>query len=98
MPCYLTGSALGDAEYSAQEARKEATKLARLLCKTMRRVEAEGLVSQMPDDVQKWWKEHKRIDAEREERERKEREKKALAKKARSKLTPAERRALNLRD
>lgn len=64
MPCYATGSAEGDAQLSAQEARKEATKVTALLCMLCQEVEEYGCVDEifLPTPVRAWWKKHKKID------------------------------------
>jgi hypothetical protein len=64
MPCYHTGSAEGDARLVANEARKEVTRLTRLLCAAMR---AHDASTNMPASVVAWWAEHKRVDATRGE-------------------------------
>jgi hypothetical protein len=62
MPCYRTGSAVGDARLDAEESRTALTETTRLLCKAMKVVERERMLKSMPDDVRAWWKEHKQID------------------------------------
>jgi hypothetical protein len=98
MPCYLTGSAEGDARLSASESRAEVTKLAALLCKVCETYEntPEGSDVYLPSDVLSWWNEHKKIDAERLRREAEDLQRNQARKNALSKLTAAERRALNL--
>lgn len=73
MPCFITGSAEGDAQLAASEARAEATKVTRLLCTVMETLEYgddEHLVRDVPN-LHAWWAEHKRIDAERKRQEAK---------------------------
>ena len=75
MPCYVTGSAEGDAHLAAQEANEEATRVTEMLCSVMRNLDNLGLSRFAPGNVQDWWKKHKRIDQQREEREAREKEK-----------------------
>jgi 2-oxo-4-hydroxy-4-carboxy--5-ureidoimidazoline (OHCU) decarboxylase len=73
MPCFITGSAAGDAQLAADEARAEATKVTRMLCAAMKELEHYEmlhLVREVPD-LNAWWVEHKRIDAERKRQEAK---------------------------
>ena len=69
MPCYMTGSAEGDARLAAHEAREAATKLTRLLCAACAALEAAGLVDAANAELSDWWSEHKRIDTECYQRE-----------------------------
>ena len=64
MPCYLTGSAEGDARLDAAEARKEVTKLTRLLCEAMECLEHHGCDHISPA-ARSWWTAHKKVDAKR---------------------------------
>lgn len=96
MPCFVTGSAEGDARLAQQEAQKEATKVTRLLCQLCRQVEGEFGINHLPHDVKKWWVRHKEID-EKRIKERAEAVKRVeLRKKALKKLSPEERRALGI--
>lgn len=60
MPCYYTGSAEGDARLASEEAHKQVTKLAGLLCESCLAMEKARL--KMPDGTAAWWNEHKTID------------------------------------
>lgn len=64
MPCYMTGSAEGDARLAADEARAQVTKLTEILCAQMRALEKvdPGLIHK---SAKAWWEEHKKIDAQR---------------------------------
>lgn len=68
MPCYYTGSAEGDARLSEQEAHTETTKITDMLCRTLKAIEDRELepdlllIQLLPKDVQRWWKEHKKLD------------------------------------
>jgi hypothetical protein len=94
MPCYATGSAAGDAALSEREAREEATRLARLLCLACESSERRN--HPLPALVAQWWREHKKIDAERRARELERDRQEQLVASAKSKLTSAERAALGL--
>ena len=68
MPCFITGSARGDAELDDSEAHEEAQKVTRMLCAIMQELEmadSDYLVRDVPG-LGSWWNERKRIDAERE--------------------------------
>lgn len=71
MPCYATGSAEGDARLSEQEAHIETTKVTDMLCRTLSQLEDEEwdqnvqIIRYLPKDVQRWWKEHKKLDKQR---------------------------------
>jgi len=69
MPCYVTGSADGDALLIAQENKKKIgkrlQKSTRLLCKAceiIERVEINDDVELMPPMLKKWWLKHKKQD------------------------------------
>ncbi len=70
MPCYYTGSAEGDAQLAAKEAREELgktiTELNRYLCAACHVLEINGWP--FPRGLDKWWKKHKKIDAKRKKR------------------------------
>lgn len=96
MPCYITGSAEGDARLAASEANEEATKLARILCIVGRWADINGRTASMPQVFRDWWQAHKKIDRQREARERAAQRRKELQVSGMSKLTEQEREALNL--
>lgn len=75
MPCYYTGSALGDAELAAREARELVTELTRLLCSASARLERAGLLEQKLDPVRQWYEKHKETDEHRRGAERQRRRK-----------------------
>ncbi len=66
MPCYMTGRAEGDARMHADEARRRATKTTDMLCRVLTDVEAGYGFRSLDDDVHDWWREHKKIDQERD--------------------------------
>jgi hypothetical protein len=74
MPCYATGSAEGDANLSAQEARLEASKATRVLCEVLNWLDDRGLVDLQSADVRLWWEEHKKVDAKRVAKSRAEKQ------------------------
>lgn len=99
MPCTYTGSIEGDRALAASEALTEVTDN---LCRVLTLVdahnhlvsndeEAEFRVIELPKDIEKFWREHKKIDAKRKKDEAKELKDRALAK-----LDPNERKALGL--
>ncbi len=100
MPCTQTGSLLGDAQLSAQEANENATKLARMLCATLTLMEKQGdiLLDHLNNETEEWWKEHKEIDRKRISKEKKENlaalRKRQVRKSALSKLSEEEKTAL----
>jgi len=74
----------------------------RIACSALSLLDCEGFVGRgcLPDEVEKWWKDHQIKDKqrkeweEREEKRKKERERKAKVRKdVLSKLTPEEREA-----
>lgn len=71
MPCYVTGSAEGDAQLAAREAREAATLATRLLCEVMEVLPdgiRDGLYLAVPG-LPVWWSKHQQIDRERKARE-----------------------------
>ena len=62
MPCYITGSELGDQELFADEAREEAQKVTELLCVLCQEWEMLKKAPKFPPAVEKWWKKHKKQD------------------------------------
>lgn len=94
MPCYHTGSAEGDANLAAEEARREVTTLTRLLCQACERLEAHDII--MTRDVKSWWDRHKEIDATRRAAERALSEQEVRKAKALAKLSREERELLGL--
>lgn len=77
------------------EVRRRLDLATRVACTTLRSLRASE-IKHLPEEVQRWWAAHQEEDRRREAREAAERERKALKKKALDKLTPAERKALNL--
>jgi hypothetical protein len=96
MPCYITGSAEGDARLSASESHAKATEMADMLCSLCERIEKHKISIVLPDKVQLWWDNHKKIDAERIKRENKEAARLRLKANAIAKLSDDERKALGL--
>lgn len=95
MPCYMTGSAEGDANLAASEARREATRLTRLLCVACALLEQSH--KKLPAQLKEWWDNHKKVDEARKNRERQQEGLRAARERARGKLTPLERKALGLK-
>lgn len=101
MPCYVTGSAEGDANLALDEAQQAATQATEMLCAVMRNLDNLGLEQSAPGNVQDWWKKHKRLDAQREARLAREKDKAKSVRLKRIKtelagLTPEERKAIGL--
>ena len=100
MPCYATGSAEGDAILAASEASKRLTEVTDMLCSVMRALEKRGrdgerfIEESCKTNVQKWWSDHKRIDAEKQRAAREEQNRRILAEQALKKLSPEELAAL----
>lgn len=71
MPCYLTGSAEGDALLAVEEAHEEATKMADMLCRVLTRYEmirpqlSFRSLMEEHSDIAEWWVLHKKIDTKR---------------------------------
>ena len=66
------------------------------LCHELRQREIEGTLSTYPFEMQIWWRDHKRADADRQRREAQDIQQKAVRNRALAKLTPEERRALGV--
>ena len=96
MPCYQTGTARGDQELAADNARKRNTRTTRMLCETLAEFEKYEEFKHLPADVKQWWNKHKIIDSKRKRREELELKSRKIAARAKSKLTRAELRALKL--
>lgn len=98
MPCYVTGSAEGDARLAEQEAQSRATDMARLLCEACGLLETYGYMSAVhtSKDLRNWWNQHKEIDEQRIFAENRVQQRLELQKQALSKLTTEERKALGL--
>lgn len=94
MPCYYTGSAEGDVNLAATEARESLTKVTAMLCDTLDEVEREGILHFCSPETQAWWAEHQRIDAIRIEKEESEETQRKLREEGLAKLSPEERTAL----
>lgn len=60
MPCYVTGSAAGDAQLQAEEAREEATLVTRLLCVAVQAMREQN--AEIPLEIQEWAAKHDAID------------------------------------
>lgn len=102
MPCYITGSAEGDARLSAEESNTEATKVTALLCSLCEALEKARDTSpvpfhvDVPKAVDHWWAAHKKIDAKRQSEELAQNKQEQLKRKTLSKLTKEEKIALGL--
>lgn len=99
MPCYATGSAEGDARLAASEAHRRLTEVTDMLCSVMQTIERERngldfIDTKLKTNVQNWWAEHKRIDAEKQAKAREEQNRRILAEQALKKLTKEELEAL----
>jgi hypothetical protein len=94
MPCYVTGSAEGDANLRAENARNLATELTDLLCETCKYMDKTGVP--LPNRTAKWWSKHQKIDSRRKRDEELDRDLKRTAASARKKLNAKEISALGL--
>lgn len=73
MPCTQTGSLEGDHALALEEniklINKRNTELTQMLCSVLKIIEKDALdasdlqLTDLPKDVQKWWKTHRKIDA-----------------------------------
>lgn len=79
--------------YNEGDLRKRTDEATATLCARLHKVKD---VTKYSLEMQTWWRDHQKADAERERREAQEREEKRTRKAAISKLTPKERRALGL--
>lgn len=70
MPCFYTGSELGDARLATEEARKTVTKLARLLCTAEKMIGNNPVSKKDRKALLDYFKEHNVIDAERKRRKK----------------------------
>jgi hypothetical protein len=61
MPCYVTGSEIGDIQLSAQEAHDAATAATRAACELAKAVPSSKL-KKMSAATQKWVKQHVKSD------------------------------------
>ncbi len=60
MPCYVTGTAAGDAQLHAEEARERATEVTRLLCVAVAAMREQNAL--IPAEVEAWAMRHDAID------------------------------------
>ena len=69
MPCYATGSQVGDLELEALEARKELTRVTRVACELWQLVESipmlEHNLQTLSGPTLQWIREHQKIDRKR---------------------------------
>jgi hypothetical protein len=66
MPCYdpLAAKADRDAHIENRNLRRELNQRTKYLCAVLGGLTPEQLVAQ-PEEVQRWWREHQRFDADR---------------------------------
>jgi hypothetical protein len=66
MPCYVTGSAAGDAQLYAEEARQEAQEATRAACDMARVIRSSSLAwAQLSLNTQNWIRAHEELDKKR---------------------------------
>jgi len=102
MPCRDEGEPI---YVDNPELKKKLDKVTRLLCSTMKELEAQGMwwtiKSIESGELKEWWEKHKKADAKREAKEvaklEEKKRKEKLRKEALSKLTAEEKKALKLR-
>jgi hypothetical protein len=99
MPCFITGTAEGDARLAASDARSQATEYNAMLCTTLSYLKEhygyvlEALLADN-QDIAQYWIAHLAVDAERKLREQERRE--DLVTSALNKLTDEEKQALGV--
>ena len=93
MPCMDGGPIRDDAML-----RRRADQNARIACDALSLIKREmpEQILRLSPETQAWWAAHQEADRIREQREKEARERQALKDSAYAKLTPAERKALNL--
>lgn len=100
MPCYTTGSALGDAQLDAEEGSRAATRATRAACDMMRQAKRlrvwEEFAAGLSRRTLNWIKEHETVDKERRTAEAQERKEERTRKAALKKLSKKERQVLGL--
>ena len=69
MPCYYTGSAEGDAQLAADEARRELTRVTRVACELWELVESIPMLHHnlqvLSGPTLRWIRQHQKIDKKR---------------------------------
>ena len=97
MPCYATGSALGDAQLSAEENWRDATAATRAACEMARMLRSgKPNFDGLSKATRSWVREHDKVDRECRKREKAEAAERREAKAALSKLTKRERELLRV--
>lgn len=94
MPCYITGSAEGDARLSEQEARRELEVVTRVACELAEF--ASGFKRAFSKETTAWMADHARIDRARRLWERAREEERQIKSAALRKLTSKERKLLGV--
>jgi len=61
MPCYDTGSALGDAQLEASETHERLTRVTRIACELSQVIPLSTLKT-MSEEAQKWVRDHRETD------------------------------------
>lgn len=69
MPCYVTGSAQGDAELARDEAYDDANKATRAACEMAKILKPMAQFNRLSKSTQDWIKEHEKIDRQRKKEE-----------------------------
>lgn len=62
MPCYYTGSELGDAKLEAEDTGQRLTEVTRVACTAMAVVEVYGLLDKVNQESRDWWYKHQETD------------------------------------
>ncbi len=75
MPCFVTGSEIGDRKLFAQEDRealrasnRKLLEVTRLLCSACQELKLRGLIGVTSYELQTWWKAHEKKDKKRAKR------------------------------
>lgn len=90
MPCRCDGWE----EEENERMHKLMDKLTRMLCTASKAMDNRGV--KMSNEHLEWWKQHQEFDRKRAEQEKKERQEELLRKRAIAKLTPEERKLLDI--
>lgn len=94
MPCYVTGSAAGDAALSAKEAREDLSRVTRVACELAKF--ASQYKRAFSRETMEWMDKHARLDRQRIAEATARAERSLHKERGLKKLTKAEREALGL--
>ena len=69
MPCFYTGSEVGDIRLNNEEQRRALSEVTEMLCEICKELEEADLLDHLPEKTLDWWKKHKKIDKKRKAEE-----------------------------